>query len=615
MYERTLDGIVGLFVPFYDQWKTLLILFFIFTRARVSTNVSHVYPQKLTMMQGSEPIYLHILRPCLKPYVATLDVLMSVTHNIGDFVLLLLSIPVQYVSEQYEHLFSRRTKRERSSRVEGQQPPAPVPRSADETRRPTTDRRSSSSSQRVPSVKGTTRDTRPSTRGRNSSGSGSSRPISNQSRLPSSTRVPSTGSLGPHGRRTSSRTRPSQVSQTPQRTPVFEIWHPSASSRDDPPSGLPTPPVEIPPLPVLLPEETATVDEWRQYPPFPSAYPPTPLPVASRLPSDAPNVAIAPAVAPSFAGIPEEHIDAQVSDPLDNPQDIPTQSEAEKPLSDDGLSDGQDSMEGIEEERLYSSDDMDGDDEDEFNVTLRTPKSQRTQPRRSPLKSLRPSSSGESLASRSTGLSTADDGSTLRTRSSGEETSTTLSVSDASSIAGRKRRLSRSSSTLKGRVKPVDTKSRITKTSSGRNASTVRVRGKFASKDTLASDTPDEDNLPNASGASDDELGVKRRRVPEAAAGFVPRPPRQDDSDRTIRGVPAAKFEVERRLHLRQSILPKSRSEPRVPPRAPLASRPVKANAVRARPMPRSQSTSSVPVIKKKTVVPKKEKTEQELPN
>ena len=36
MYERTLEGIICLFIPFYDEVKSLSLLFLILTRARVS---------------------------------------------------------------------------------------------------------------------------------------------------------------------------------------------------------------------------------------------------------------------------------------------------------------------------------------------------------------------------------------------------------------------------------------------------------------------------------------------------------------------------------------------------------------------------------------------------
>jgi hypothetical protein len=43
--------------------------------------------------QSAEPIYLHVIRPLLKPYVSTLDAVLGFVHNLGDFVLLILSLP------------------------------------------------------------------------------------------------------------------------------------------------------------------------------------------------------------------------------------------------------------------------------------------------------------------------------------------------------------------------------------------------------------------------------------------------------------------------------------------------------------------------------------------
>ncbi|KAI0082519.1 hypothetical protein K474DRAFT_1578900, partial [Panus rudis PR-1116 ss-1] len=80
VYENTLDGIIGLFIPFYNEVKAILILFFILTRAR-----------------GAEPIFLHLMRPLIKPYVATLDILVHVIHSAGDLLLLVVNIPIEFV--------------------------------------------------------------------------------------------------------------------------------------------------------------------------------------------------------------------------------------------------------------------------------------------------------------------------------------------------------------------------------------------------------------------------------------------------------------------------------------------------------------------------------------
>ncbi|KZT66042.1 hypothetical protein DAEQUDRAFT_641687, partial [Daedalea quercina L-15889] len=80
IYERTLDGIIRVFIPFYDEIKSLVILFFLFSRAR-----------------GAEPIFLHVLRPAIKPYTSTLDMFLEAGAMIGDFILLAASIPVHFV--------------------------------------------------------------------------------------------------------------------------------------------------------------------------------------------------------------------------------------------------------------------------------------------------------------------------------------------------------------------------------------------------------------------------------------------------------------------------------------------------------------------------------------
>lgn len=37
LYERNVERVVSIFIPFYDEVKALLLLFFLFTRARVSS--------------------------------------------------------------------------------------------------------------------------------------------------------------------------------------------------------------------------------------------------------------------------------------------------------------------------------------------------------------------------------------------------------------------------------------------------------------------------------------------------------------------------------------------------------------------------------------------------
>ncbi|KAI0254785.1 hypothetical protein BJV78DRAFT_1108824, partial [Lactifluus subvellereus] len=76
LYESLVEKIVWIFIPFYNELKSVILIFLILSRAR-----------------SAEPIYLHVIRPVLKPYVSTLDAVLNFVHNLGDFILLILSLP------------------------------------------------------------------------------------------------------------------------------------------------------------------------------------------------------------------------------------------------------------------------------------------------------------------------------------------------------------------------------------------------------------------------------------------------------------------------------------------------------------------------------------------
>ncbi|KAG2073523.1 hypothetical protein BDR04DRAFT_955583, partial [Suillus decipiens] len=79
-YERTFDRFVSFIVPFYSEIKSVMLLFLLLTRAK-----------------GAEPLYLHILRPLIKPYVDTVDPLLDLARDIGDFLFALSQVPLNYV--------------------------------------------------------------------------------------------------------------------------------------------------------------------------------------------------------------------------------------------------------------------------------------------------------------------------------------------------------------------------------------------------------------------------------------------------------------------------------------------------------------------------------------
>ncbi|TFL05811.1 hypothetical protein BDV98DRAFT_500042 [Pterulicium gracile] len=64
MYERLVERIVCMFIPFYSELKMVFVIFLTLTKAR-----------------SAEPIYLHILRPLIKPYVPILGELLDASFH------------------------------------------------------------------------------------------------------------------------------------------------------------------------------------------------------------------------------------------------------------------------------------------------------------------------------------------------------------------------------------------------------------------------------------------------------------------------------------------------------------------------------------------------------
>jgi hypothetical protein len=55
--------------------------------------------------KGAEPIYLHIIRPFLKPYTSAVDQLLDFTRVVGDVVLGLAALPFLYITEWWQRRF------------------------------------------------------------------------------------------------------------------------------------------------------------------------------------------------------------------------------------------------------------------------------------------------------------------------------------------------------------------------------------------------------------------------------------------------------------------------------------------------------------------------------
>lgn len=207
--------------------------------------------------------------------------------------------------------------------------------------------------------------------------------------------------------------------------------------------------------------EREELEEWRKYPPFPSAYPPTPIAPVSRFPTSngtADNMEFS-VDRHSFPSIPENSVqDFRSSlqprrEPLDpRSSDMNDDMGIHRPdqhVRDEGEEDAEE-----DDDTSVTIDVGEGEDdeEDAFNITLGTPlppsgprgHRSRTQTRsRSrdavsiPIAIVGSSSSSSevSVPSSSSRLTTNHAGSTLRTRTSSES----MSISDTSSLAGQKR--------------------------------------------------------------------------------------------------------------------------------------------------------------------------------
>ncbi|KAJ7784087.1 hypothetical protein B0H16DRAFT_1708832 [Mycena metata] len=313
-YERMAEGIVSLFVPFYDEIKSLVLVFLILTRAR-----------------GAEPIYLHVIRPVLKPYTSTIDALSDVARMFGDIVFLLLTYPFHLVSTWWHAAFAHRE---------------PVEEEADRGLYAEVQQALHSVSTQMPMQTGGRRRY--------------SAPI--RADVYASSATAGEPNLAPYLR------VPAERMPEPRRVSVHEIWHPPRSAyQDEDDDPIPPPPVEVESEEARRAREQ--MDEWRQYPPFPSAYPPTPmLASSSRLPlPSAHDIS-----SRQFSSIPEGAEPAQqgFGQSLLSPHELPNPGSARDTSDDDnilGIQNGSSSNTGPDDAM------DDEDDEDDFNVTLGTP--------------------------------------------------------------------------------------------------------------------------------------------------------------------------------------------------------------------------------------------------
>ncbi|KAJ7506570.1 hypothetical protein B0H11DRAFT_2219268 [Mycena galericulata] len=348
-YERMAEPIVSLFIPFYDEFKSLVLLFLILTRAR-----------------GAEPIYLHIIRPLLRPYTSTVDALFDVARMFGDIIFLLSTYPFQLLATWWQNTFTH--------------PEPPVEEAANGGLYAEVQQALHSVSYQLPAQPGGRRR--------------SSGPIRDDFHAVN-------GMIEEQNVMPRPRFSAGYVDglEPAARGQAHEIWHPPRSAYQDEDEDNP-----LSLVPDLETEENRRererMEEWRQYPPFPSAYPPTPLPASSsRLPL--PSVPASSFVPRNFSPIVEDQQSEQ-----DFGQSLPSPHELSNPGSVGGVSD-EDNVLGIQAGpyRATPSQDntMDEDEEedDDFDVTLRTPGPLvETQVNRAPMtrsKSKQSSSSSDAL--------------------------------------------------------------------------------------------------------------------------------------------------------------------------------------------------------------------------
>ena len=429
--------------------------------------------------QSAEPIYLHVIRPLLRPYVSTLDAVLAFVHHLGDFILLVLSLPF---SAAVSWWYGPSTDEDQAGLTEADSesvrsyPDEQPPTYREESR----SRRGISGNGHIPYSRGVSRETR-----------------------------------------TSSDTLHSRFYAPSQK---HEIWQPPPSSREDFDEDRAEYPENVPL--VAMPEPVVpaiAVDDLSAYPPFPAAYPLTPVhPPPIRMPDP-----VHPSQFPIIQG--EGTVGAVVSnDQSDGGQQgfgrslLPPR-EPLNPGSDGDLSD-ETKYPGVQihETRYVTSSDGDEDmedyetEEDSFDVTFQTPKHRRIL-RAVPMgrdvsnaSIVTEATVASSVASEMTGLTTDHRGSSLRT--------TTVTASRSSSSG---------SSGAKGVKRPFPNYKigvrRAADHRSPRKAGPVRGTGRFTAlprptslrpqrESTISEDTLDDEDPRDADATQGDD-SRKRRRV------------------------------------------------------------------------------------------------------
>ncbi|KZT36695.1 hypothetical protein SISSUDRAFT_956559, partial [Sistotremastrum suecicum HHB10207 ss-3] len=76
--ESVADVFIGFF-PFYGEFKSVIWLFLFLSRS-----------------YGAEPIFLHVIRPLVRPYVTPIDSVLDLLRLLADLALALMLLPWQH---------------------------------------------------------------------------------------------------------------------------------------------------------------------------------------------------------------------------------------------------------------------------------------------------------------------------------------------------------------------------------------------------------------------------------------------------------------------------------------------------------------------------------------
>ena len=441
--------------------------------------------------QGAEPIYLHVVRPIIKPYTRTLDATLELLLMIGDFVFALATYPLQLALKWWHKRFGAHfepletehdTHGGSSDDVDTSEFPTSFLASSSgphveldseppeattvqftqkslseasdaDQRQLSNDPRSHNPGSRFPN---TLPNRNPEASSSTNPKKGTRHPAQKNSKVVAGDNASVVNSI------TASRGHQGEGEASFH----HQIWYPPRSSyavdgedradltlRPSDPSGPSKDPQEA-----ITPHDQEQSDEWRQYPAFPSAYPPTPLVVTSRLAGT--SIARSSAIYPPI----EEERSQQgfqrsllpPREPL-NPSPAGDSSDRSFTFGISPYNFAYHATTTDEADDSMSTDDY--EDEDEFNMTLRTPlqplgslRSQ-TAPRR--LASFPSGSSAASVPSRLSTLTTADEGSSLGTHTSSESLSASKAI--PASVIGKKRSYPRTKpSHIKNRVRQIE---------------------------------------------------------------------------------------------------------------------------------------------------------------